>query len=217
MRLLDRRRELMVIVTNSILPSRYRQVEYVQSDGTQGIATAVIANNTRSIIEFMPITRVGSNRDNYICACWGSASPNRYYACYFNASGNYKFVTANNTSLWTGSSFTSMQNSWHETDYNNSSHQSKLDGVVRATDAGMALSGNTNTIKLFTLGNANQASAARIRKATFEDNDSGSVVGNYIPCVDTQTQEVGYYDLVTQAFYGDTLGGNPLTAGNYVD
>ena len=207
-----RRRALMEDTKSGRLPTGFVELDYIESDGTQIIVTSVIPHNTRTKFEFMPISRIGY-RDNYFVGCWGSRSNQRYYAAYFNSDALFRFVTKRNEVIWIGQNFDSLKNSWHSVDYNNSQHEVWFDGVKRGTSNGFVLE-NTNTepLKLFSLGNANQTSCGRLRLLVFEDNDSGIVIGNYIPCKRIADGAVGMYDLVSQNLYVSNVG-NPFTAG----
>lgn len=207
--LLIRRREML---KNSggggRIPSAYQEVDYVQSDGTQWIVTDVVPNNTRTQIEFQYLD-YRSGKDNHMCACWGTSSQ-RYYVAVISSQGAFRLATKTNDQRAT----MARDFNWHEFDFNNASHQVLWDGVVRATDNNFALSGSTATLKIFSMGaNTKYAAIGRIRYIKCTDNDSGDVVGEFIPCVRKADNIAGFYDTVAKKFYREPNEANPLIAG----
>lgn len=194
---------------SSRLPAEYRQVEYVASNGTQGITTDIIPRDTRTLITYEFIDFI-SGHDNFVCGVWNDGNQ-RYYAVCVISSGVFRFVNRSNSTKWTGPTKPLGK---HTVDYNNASHQVIYDDVVRATDATFALTGGDGKIGLFTRdGNIGYSSIVKIYSAMFEDNTSGNVVGNFIPCYRKSDGVIGLYDLVTEQFYTDKFDGDSFTKG----
>lgn len=196
----------------SRLPAEYQELDYIESDGTQGIVTDIVFADTRTIIEFM-FTGADS-RDQFLCAGWGSASNQRYYAAYLTTTNQFRFVTRSNITKWNGQNYSSMGNIWHTVDYNNSAHEAWYDGSKKATATDFAIqTTNINKLRLFSLGGSNQTAIGRIRSAKFENNANGDVLGNFVPCKRRSDGICGLFDLVRESFYTDSLGGNAFTPG----
>lgn len=204
------------VTVTSRIPSTYRQVEYLQSDGTQGITTDIIPRDTRTIVtfEYLAIT---ASADNFITGVFNSNNQ-RYYPAFVNNEGNFLFMnrSAAASPRWTNAISINVK---HTVDFNNASHQALFDGDVKLTDATFAITSENNKLAIFCRGHNSTdrylatASTARIYSLKCEDNGTGNAIGEFIPCYRKSDNVGGFYDLVTETFYTDVISGNAFTWG----
>lgn len=210
----------------SRLPSGYIEVEYIETSGTQYIDTGFIPNQDSRVVcrfQYLGGTHIYGARQN------ASSST--------SASGN--FVLRSISSVWQpcygstlGSTKVACDNGWHIADQNKNIFT--LDGVAVAEGAELG-EGTTVENRILTrvfdeqqftaplsflLGAINSASGGgniycgRGRFSSCRLYDNGVLVRDYLPCR-TQAGEVGMYDLVTEAFFGNS-GSGVFAAGSIV-
>ena len=201
------------VTVSSRIPSEYRQVEYIQSNGTQVIVTDIIPRDTRTIVTFEFVDFI-ANKDNFITGVW-NANDQRYYAAWITSSGRFEVHNRSNATKWTGPTNPTGK---HTVDFNNASHQMLYDGEVKATDSTFAITSGDGELAIFDRGGDNEftnfVSKAKIYSLKYEDNTTGNAVGEFIPCYRKSDNVVGMYDLVSEQFYVDYLSGDPFIKGS---
>lgn len=198
------------VTVTSIVPAEYKQVQYVESSGTQILATDIIPRNTRTIITF-EFTQFPASTDNVVCAVF-NANNMRYLVAFLNSNGNFMFQNRSNQVKWTGPNHPTGK---HTVDFNNASHQALYDGEVKATDSNFAISSGDSKFTMFARGYTGTINAfgwCRIYACEVINNDSGDTIGNFIPCYRKADGEIGMYDLISQNFYSNT-GTGEFTKG----
>lgn len=202
------------VTVTSRIPSAYRQVEYLQSDGTQAIATNIAPRDTMTEVAF-EFVEFRVNYDNYIVGAFNSDNQ-RYYACWLNSNHKISFANRSNVRLWEDE--TTYPTGKHTIVYNNASHQALYDGIVRAIDSTFACTSGDNPLMIYTrqtsTGNYDSnTSISKIYSLKFTDNSTGDVIGEFIPCYRKSDDVGGFYDLVTETFYTDMIEGEPFVWG----
>lgn len=204
-------------VTVSVrIPSAYKQIEYLESDGTQGITTNVIPRDTMTEVTFEYVG-FADGRDNFITGVF-NANNQRYYACWLDSTGKFVFQNRNNSGVWTDGPV--KPTGKHTVIYNNASHQALYDGVVRGTDALLAITSGDNKLAIFCRGRdttdtyLTTSSISRIYSLKFTDNSTSNAVAEFIPCYRKTDGVGGMYDLVSQTFYTDSINGNAFSFGS---
>ena len=183
------------------LPSGYIECEFLQGTGTQYIISDVVPRNTKTEADFQ-FGDIASNKDGVVVSRW-DANDQRYYGCYKPSTNIFRFVTRANSSKWQQQFDTNR----HTFVFNDSTHGAYFDGVLRATNAGFACTSGDRPLGIFFRyadGDAIQSiSPLKIYSLKFTDNDTDTVIGEYVPCVKTSTGEAGMYDLIGHKFYGN--------------
>ena len=207
--------DTFTVTVSARIPSEYKQVEYLQSSGSQAIITDIVPRNTRTVITFEFTQYTSSqNQDNAVCAVFNDNNQ-RYYPAWLDSDGHICFHNRSNTSKWSGPINPSGK---HTIDYNNASHQAIYDDTVRATDTTFSLTGGSNKLALFGRKNNTTVVAlgyAKIYECVLYNNADSSVIGNFIPCYRKADSVPGMYDTVTETFYTDAMSSvTPFTVGS---
>lgn len=188
------------------LPNAYKQVEYIESTGTQYIDTGFKPNqDTRIICELGGAPR--TTEQHLFGARTSTGSSDRFL---FLAAGNSESYRSdyydNNVSISTSFDFSSR----FTVDKNK--NQTFLNGTLAATNN----SGNFSTAyNVFLLASNTSGtpsiakSGARLYSAKIYDN--GTLVRDFIPC-QTTSGEIGLWDDANSVFYGNA-GTGTFVAG----
>lgn len=179
------------------LPSGYRQLEYLQSTGTQSINTNLSVNTTKHKreIDFMWIDKTGGqclfgagNSNDTQWACSGYRGGYDLY--FFIGSTAGTSVIANRCSITQGilSNLTIEYNTQNHTmirTYNGSTVQTSWSGAITSSPLSLFSSNNGGTVVLGYKG--------RIYSAKLTNNDV--LVRDFIPALRTLDSKPGLYDL----------------------
>lgn len=181
------------------LPSGYAECEFLQGTGTQYIISDIIPRNTKTEADF-EFGDIASTKDGLIIARWDSNNQ-RYYGAFKSSTNTFRFTTRANSAKWN----TSFDTNRHTFVFNDSAHGAYFDGVLRVTDAAFACTSGDRPLGIFCRHSTNveAISPAKIYSLKFTDNDTDTVIGEYVPCVKTSTGEAGMYDLIAGKFYGN--------------
>ena len=201
----------------SSLPSGYRQVEYIESTGTQYILTDTIPTSNFKVVADVYLSSYSSE------TCFAGArdsSTNKGIECYYS-SGVPRFWINGTASTYIGTSnYTFYEEKIH---YESSTSPSatKLYTNVTGNFSTTAIyngSGNTTPLMLFAYnskGNAAYFFRGRIYNIQLYDNDA--IVNDFIPCINSSTNKAGLYDMITNNFYANkATAGNDFNTGNSI-
>lgn len=199
-----------------LLPSEYRQLEYIESTGTQCIDTGVLVDNTFSI-DIEAYFRRSINQQRLISAGDLSLAAAKYgvFDIYENVNGRYSFSWADN-SEWKS---TSIQVSAYNTyfsfkwDIPNRIASISLNGssLYNGTATPFRRYSQTGTLYLFCRHYNNDCySYTRIKSCVIMK--AGNIVRSLIPALRTSDNKPGLYDTVNNVFYTNQGTGEFLYA-----
>jgi len=178
------------------LPSGYKQLEYIESSGTQFIDTGIKAKNNTKVIAECNIT-YGTNWVMIL----GSYDTGAYFSWWANATNIYAYYGSQNKS---GNGATGKQ-----TIIANGSKWSDSANSFVFSDASFT---SPSTMYLFSVHNGGSSYAnASMKLYACQIYDDGTLVRNFIPCR-TPNREIGLWDDVNGVFYGNA-GTGTFTAG----
>jgi len=173
------------------LPSAYKQVEYIESTGTQYISTGaeIFGSTNHGIyIDFIPTsfynynTIYGSTLDadtneGWIYSNGGLAS--RYKSIRYGTDNN---ITVNS-----------------RIKYELTKEDSTLTKIVNGTTIGTGtVSGTSNGVVLLFLSGSDYG---KYKLFSCKLSKNGEIVRDFIPCIRKSDNEVGLYDLIEGTFY----------------
>lgn len=190
--------------TSILLPSGYTELTYIEAQNGAYINTGYIPNaNSEFEIDFMPLSYRGAQD-----FAFGSRAP--YVALLLGSTTNKLYP------IW-GTSGTS--NTYEVTQLMNVRWKMKLNStkfIYNGTEENIvsqSLGTTTYASYLFTINDNGNASSSymKARVYGFKISESGSVLHNFIPCIDPNNV-VGMYDAVGGQFYG-SANAQPFTAG----
>lgn len=178
------------------LPSGYKQLEYIESSGTQFIDTGIKAKNNTKVIAECNIT-YGTNWVMIL----GSYDTGAYFSWWANATNIYAYYGSQNKS---GNGATGKQ-----TIIANGSKWSDSANSFVFSDASFTA---PSTMYLFSVHNGGSSYAnASMKLYACQIYDNGALVRNFVPCKNS-SGAVGLYDTVEKQFYTNA-GTGTFTAG----
>ena len=178
------------------LPSGYKQLEYIESSGTQFIDTGIKAKNNAKVIAECNIT-YGTNWVMIL----GSYDTGAYFSWWANATNIYAYYGSQNKS---GNGATGKQ-----TIIANGSKWSDSANSFVFSDASFTA---PSTMYLFSVHNGGSSYAnASMKLYACQIYDNGALVRNFVPCKNS-SGAVGLYDTVEVQFYANA-GTGTFTAG----
>ena len=189
------------------LPEGYKELEYIQSSGTQYIDTGFTPNQeTKAELDFQMIGNGG------IWQCvFGERQPSANidsFAFWLDPSNNFLFYWSN-----TNSGFPEPLNFAGR-------HTLTIDGNISSMD-GQTISQPSSTftgkypIAIFAINEGALSSFANFKLYGLKLYNDGLLVRNYRPCR-SPDGDVGLYDLVSEQFYGNS-GTGSFIAGPMAD
>lgn len=180
----------------SLLPSEYQAVEYIQSSGTQYIDTGVIPNqDTRVIVDFQ-LTKLTSA---FICGARESASLKAYTLNMGIVNGKCQL-----RSIFGGQTHTLSA------DFNTERCVIDKDGVdVYINNVYKVTHQSTNftspgSLYIFACNQANTTGGYlpdEMKLYSFKMYNNGTLTRDYIPCFRKSDNAAGLYDVVNDKFY----------------
>lgn len=200
------------------LPKGFREVEYLESSGTQYIDTGVFPTQLTEVEYRCAVTGSVSNNDSHLFCSRLSASSEAFDLAYMNTPANglekFRFIHGTTTTQETTTSVTAIQIANPHT-YYMSGTSFKVDGSEKMSFTTTAFTGSYS-LWLFGVNSAgslhNQVRAQRVYKCTIWDN--GTLVRDFIPCLDSNNvpcmwdavERKAYYNAGTGSFtYGHTI------------
>lgn len=197
-------------IKSKLVPSRYEVVDYIQSSGTQYIDTGVVTNqNTRVNISFQEASIV-SGTGAYVCGS-ESAYLNNSFDILIQGDSLNAFFNTQYKKYYTSSNTTTVYN----INFNKTNVDFYSNGSLAQTSTFSSTTFqspvNLTLCALNRNGTKQEFSSIKIYYCQIYNNET--LVRNYIPVYDTQTQKYGMYDTTGQQFYGN-LGTGDFTGGN---
>lgn len=194
-------------VAYSILPTEYKQLEYIQSDGNQYIDTGVQSSNDIKIDANFSITNLDANR-NYV------------FGIYNNSKGRIQFSYSSNAFYGWGDGYDNT----NQLSVNTNTHNiiaSKDNFLLDNNSVYIPSAYNfdlTNDIYLFGLNADGNAStlASGLKVFSCKIYNVNVLIRNFIPCYRVSDNEIGLYDRVNGIFYTNA-GAGSFTAGSEVE
>lgn len=183
--LIERKKKIMMMQGQGLLPTEYRKIEYLKSTGTQWIVTDI---RTSTSVE---------TKYEIIIGYWEQQNTRQLMGADFGA-----FFGVNSNTTYEYGANTTADGS---TDgYDNISFEQEIaNGKQVLTVNGITFKRNYRNwksypITIFSL-NGSYNSNCRIKKFTVKQG--GETVGDFIPCVRKSDSKPGMYDTVSQTFY----------------
>ena len=183
------------------LPDEYKQVEYIESSGTQYIDTGFVPNqNTRTVIDFMPTStsspfifgsRLGYNNNAYDLYTFSNKFRDDYANTNYGNESSQPFPkSANKRYLFD----------------KNKNHSIMYEENVQFydhtfTEKTINLSFNMFLFGLNDNGSIRSSNIAMMKLYSCKIYDNGILVRDFVPCYRIDDDEVGLYDTVNDIFY----------------
>lgn len=185
-----------MIVRGSVMPSQYREIEYIQSTGTQWINTGVKQRYTSGKV-YIKAETCQVNDTTTATFNFGNA----YTQCGFKANGIYQTKTL-------------VEVTW---DSSTKKETILVDGVQKVNTSWNSASWDNAPIFLCNLGNPSGPyynSTAHFKYWSCKIYYDDILVRDMIPCERISDNAVGMYDKVNDTFY-DNAGTGVFTKGPY--
>ena len=198
--------EMRVVRIGSGLPDGYTRLKYIESDGTQRANTGVKADkNTRIIADIETASAVSKN--SWLLGSRNSDNSNRFDLIYAPGDSTLRFYYNSTKYVFPGVSLGRLA-------IDLASDSATVNGVTVTPDAAPITS--ENNILIFTCSGGVLADEAISQKVySFKIYNGADLIRDFIPCINNNN-EVGLYDVVNGAFYGDAAGG-AFIAGDAAD
>lgn len=202
-----------VLKGGSRLPSGYTQLEYIQSSGTQYIDTgASFSNGVRVETKFNLTSIATSSKKTPIFGAINASEP--YGRDYLSVDSSKNFEIGGGAGYRYFKNNTIATNVDYEVEASNIPGQETLivNGELYESTGGQAYATPFTDLPLylFRVNTTNEAwfenASMKLYYAKFYD-DKNVLVRNFTPCKNP-SGEVGLYDYVTKAFYGNVGGGS---------
>ena len=181
------------------MPSNYQEVEYIESTGTQYIDTGIKGNINTEFVCDVAFTDITSGRFGSLTELNGI-----FYRYYFGVVSS-NFAGANSSTY--NHSISIADTNRHIFKLNNNGLY--IDNVLEYSNSGFYPSSDLINLYLFSVndkGSAGFSSKAKLYSSQIYDN--GTLVRNYIPVYDTETQKYGMWESVQGKFYGNAGTGD---------
>lgn len=197
-----------------VLPNGYKQLEYIQSSGTQYIDTGVYGSNKLSVeIDFQPTTSPTYDNNIAIIGSWASTP----YSIRYYTQGLYFFYGSDQTDASTGNSAL-IETKRHKikTDKN----KLYLDGTLIKTYTENTFTTESNLAIFGQRGSSatSRLSSAKLYNCKIYDGDK--LIRNFVPCTNS-SDVAGLYDTVNDVFYTNNGTGSftkgPRIFTDYID
>ena len=185
------------------LPSGYRQLEYIQSNGTQFIDTGFKPNqDTRVVFDFYPVS---TKNTHFFGSRTSSSANNRFLTIH---AGDLDAIRDDFGSQNTDTKIAPSERTVIDKNKNVTDISGKMFIHTSATFTGLP-------IYLFASNNGGTASnMTSIKLYSCQIYDNGTLARDFVPCVNV-SGEAGLYDLVGKKFYGNA-GTGAFVSGGYV-
>ena len=175
------------------LPAGYRQVEYIESSGTQYIDTGFMPNgNTRVLCDFQLTRAFDESRAVFGARTSGTS---QLYVLFHIGSNSFRNDYYNNIEK------INVANELARMIVDKNKNVTTLDGNTQTYTA--VTTATTCTMLLFAAnyaGKVDYLAYAKIYSCQIYDN--GTLIRDYVPCINP-SGEAGLYDLVYGVFYGN--------------
>lgn len=210
-------RRPMLFLDNSLIPSEYQQVAYIECSGTQYIVTGYKLTADYAEIEWAYMLTATQSGDGMMFGCRDNSNAKVIQAeLYDNArwyagSGSAVFsnVLGYNSQMDTGRDL-------------NTIYSAKMNGETITVNGYSAnktstKTGSANTplhIFAWKSGNSVQYINKGMRLYSLTFTEDGIMTANFIPCFRKADGAVGLYDVIAEAFYGNSGSGELIKGYN---
>lgn len=193
----------------SILPKEYKQIDYLESSGSQYIITNFVYDFGVGISDQpkydISITCSCDSNKSSCGAYWGGERA-------FNLlglNGVYHFYAySNNSSIATNIPIGDTSHVWEYHDYS-----LYCDGVLLGTAGKQSPGGGLRAVYLFSMNNSNapaeMGGIKRIYHFSAKSNDNA--ICDMYPCIRKSDNKPGMYDLITEQFFTNSGTGEFIT------
>lgn len=192
-----------------ILPSGYTQLEYIESSGTQYIDTGIPGNNDNltfsfrfNLLSFSSYAGIFGNYVSEDANCWRLIQ---------TSVDEDKFFWTSNVQGGRSSSVVFAKNVVNSVVMNLNEFIINGSSVHRTQD----IKGTVNDTNIAIFANRCTSWGSRMRLYEFKIADADDLLCDFIPCINA-AGEVGLYDLVSEAFFGN-CGTGEFIAGAVVE
>lgn len=177
------------------LPSEYKQLEYIQSTGTQRINTGIKPDgNTRATVDIQ-ISDAQTTEGHLF-----SVTGNKYFVVSFNPQLTAWWRTRHGSSVLT--SFPASANTRGRCIVDKNQNITTVnEEIVTLPEADFSLNYNMNLFCRNARGQFNAFLSAKLYSCQIYQ--AGELVRNFVPCL-SPTGDVGLYDLCENKFYGNS-------------
>ena len=198
--LIARKKAIMMMGRESILPSEYRQIEYLECSGTQYIMSDYIpsVDNVEATWEFA--FTASQVYDNMLWGAQGSNSIKTWQAELYNDINWYVGIGVKQYRAvlqGVGNSLNTKYTAHVDTDY------LTIDGHSSVPTSNRT-GANTRPISIFAWTNTDGIAAYRNRGCriySLEFKEDGAPAANFVPCIRKADSKPGMYDTVSDTFY----------------
>lgn len=190
----------------TILPSEYTQVDYLQSNGNQYIDIGIKPSATISTKAIFSVTDVNAER-NYVYGTYSGTGINRYQISYSSS-----FILIGYGSLSDRNRTTTVDNNKHYLEEKNG--QLTIDNV-KVSSLSSTFDDGVLNIYLFACNSNGTVSnySNGVKIYLFEVYNSDTLIRKLVPCYRNSDNVAGMYDLVNDEFY-ENNGTGVFTYGN---
>jgi len=190
---MSRRRGLIGSAKKGLLPSGYKQLEYIESTGTQWIKTGFKPNqDTKVEVDFEFNKGVGANAVFFgATGLWSNATFGFYLTDVGNTYSNYN----NDTNI--SNYFAPVLNTRYL--YVHDKQNIYVDGILKYTHAAATFQSTGNLFLGVILIRTEYAFKGKCY--SFKIWDNGTLVCNFIPAKRNSDNEIGMCDIVSQTFF----------------
>lgn len=210
------RRE-MLLAKDKILPSEYRQVEYIECTGTQYIETNFVLEADNAEIEWTYMLTQTQSGDSMMFGCREGKSIRLIYAEVYNGA---RWYCASGSAVFENVLGQSYQNDAGR--ILNKKYQAKMDDEYLSVNGFSASKTSTLTGQLTTplcifarkTKNTIDYINKGMRLYDLNIKEDGVLTANFIPCYRKSDGEIGLYDTIAKSFYSNTGTGELIKGRN---
>lgn len=191
------------------LPSEYKQVEYIESTGTQYIDTGIKLNQDSKIITEIQLTNNGSQPSS-VFGSRTSATEN-----------NFECVSSSSSNVGIRIDFQNYETNRLTTEFNNEKNYILISKTL------MQIGENTkryiyytdfetpsNCYIFYVSGENIYGQKAKMRLYNFKIYQNDVLIKDFIPCYKKINNEIGLYDLVSNTFFTNAGTGEFIAGGD---
>ena len=179
---------------SNLLPSKYKELEYIESSGTQYIDTDIQLSDNNFLISTDITPLEHSSREQPIFSIW--TSQYRYWNVFINSSDKINLYLNSHNIVDKDINFGEKINI--KTIRTNNTWELNYNGTAVYKNYNPSSVNNT-TIKLFARGD--NVSHTKIRMYNWYIIINNMVIKKYIPCYRKEDNEIGMYDIINNKFY----------------
>jgi len=196
-----------MIIRNQRLPIGYRELEYIESTGTQHFSTGVEFNmESGSVdIEFQAST---TSQNGMILA---NSSSNYWWLYYYNSGNGIYIYLSGNSQGQQNLNRIPLDTDKHHVQYKNKTFF--IDNIQKGTATGTL--GTTSSLYMFSYGGAYYYQG-KIFSCKISNGNGNGLVRNFIPAERLSDNKPGMYDVVNNQFYTNA-GTGEFLVGPYND